>query len=84
MHDCETARLNSMTVNMSSLPIEPLLAEICQTLLSKRRLVLGAPPGAGKTTRVPLALAGLLDGIAGLPDPDRHVGTKADRCPYGR
>lgn len=46
-----------------SLPIEPLLPEIVSTLRSRQRLILGAPPGAGKTTRVPLALAGLLDGF---------------------
>lgn len=56
-----------MTVIMSQLPIEPLLAEICCVLKDKRRLVLAAPPGAGKTTRVPLALAGLIDGFDPLP-----------------
>ncbi len=55
-----------MTVFMSQLPIDPLLPEICATLIARQRLVLGAPPGAGKTTRVPLALAGLVDGIDGL------------------
>ncbi|MEO0938109.1 MAG: ATP-dependent helicase HrpB [Pseudomonadota bacterium] len=38
------------------LPIDPLLPEICRTLADAGRLVLEAPPGAGKTTRVPLAL----------------------------
>ncbi|MEL7099386.1 MAG: ATP-dependent helicase HrpB [Pseudomonadota bacterium] len=38
------------------LPIDPLLPEICATLARAGRLVLEAPPGAGKTTRVPLAL----------------------------
>lgn len=38
------------------LPIEPVLPEICASLAEKRRLVLEAPPGAGKTTRVPRAL----------------------------
>lgn len=55
-----------MTVIMNNLPIEPLLSEIAATLKSRMRLVLAAPPGAGKTTRVPLALAGLIEGIAGL------------------
>jgi ATP-dependent helicase HrpB len=41
---------------MKSLPIEPLLPELCATLASHPSLVLEAPPGAGKTTRVPLAL----------------------------
>ena len=51
----------------TNLPIEPLLPDIAQTLHAKQRLILGAPPGAGKTTRVPLALAGLLDGFEALP-----------------
>lgn len=52
---------------MSVLPIEPLLPEIAETLRQHRRLFLGAPPGAGKTTRVPLALAGLIEGFEPLP-----------------
>ena len=50
-----------------TLPIDPLLPEITQTLRQRQRLVLGAPPGAGKTTRVPLALAGLIEGVERLP-----------------
>lgn len=38
------------------LPIEPLLPKIRQHLASSSALVLEAPPGAGKTTFVPLAL----------------------------
>ncbi|HTO84028.1 MAG TPA: DEAD/DEAH box helicase, partial [Methylomirabilota bacterium] len=38
------------------LPIEPLLPRILETLAIRGTLVLQAPPGAGKTTRVPLAL----------------------------
>ena len=56
-----------MTVFMSDLPIEALLPEIAATLRGHQRLILGAPPGAGKTTRVPLALAGLLDGFDAFP-----------------
>ena len=52
---------------VSDLPIEPLLREISDTLRRDRRLVLAAPPGAGKTTRVPLALAGLIEGFEALP-----------------
>ena len=37
-------------------PIAPLLPEILRSLESASRLVLEAPPGAGKTTQVPLAL----------------------------
>ncbi|MFN7900335.1 MAG: ATP-dependent RNA helicase [Synechococcaceae cyanobacterium] len=38
------------------LPIDPLLPEICHALQPGATLLLQAPPGAGKTTRVPLAL----------------------------
>src|SRR3954468_6497788 len=47
---------------MTPLPIDPRIPEIVASLREQRRLVLVAPPGAGKTTRVPVALvkAGLL------------------------
>ncbi|MEW6730615.1 MAG: ATP-dependent helicase HrpB [Acidobacteriota bacterium] len=38
------------------LPIDPLLPELLKHLRESRCLVLQAPPGAGKTTRVPRAL----------------------------
>jgi len=41
---------------MQPLPIDPLLPEIVASLREKATLVLSAPPGAGKTTRVPRAL----------------------------
>jgi len=41
---------------MSSLPIAALIPEIQSALAAHGRLVLQAPPGAGKTTLVPLAL----------------------------
>src|SRR5499427_4945714 len=48
---------------MQFLPIDPLLPEIVARLRQSPNIVLEAPPGAGKTTRVPPAL---LDGkIAG-------------------
>ena len=37
-------------------PITPLLSQIVASLAATPRLVLEAPPGAGKTTQVPLAL----------------------------
>ncbi|HTP38721.1 MAG TPA: ATP-dependent helicase HrpB, partial [Steroidobacteraceae bacterium] len=39
-----------------SFPITPLLPDICASLAAHPRLVLEAPPGAGKTTQVPIAL----------------------------
>ena len=38
------------------LPIDPLLPDLIDALRDHKRAVLEAPPGAGKTTRVPLAL----------------------------
>jgi ATP-dependent helicase HrpB len=48
---------------MQPLPIDPLLPEIVASLREHPTLVLEAPPGAGKTTRVPRAIfdAGLAD-----------------------
>lgn len=48
---------------MQSLPIDPIIPEILEELKKSANLVLEAPPGAGKTTRVPAAM---LDGrVAG-------------------
>ncbi len=38
------------------LPIDDVLPELCKSLCTQGNLVLAAPPGAGKTTRVPLVL----------------------------
>lgn len=53
-----------MHTTATSLPIEPLLSQIADTLNGQKRLILAAPPGAGKTSRVPLALAGLIKGFS--------------------
>jgi ATP-dependent helicase HrpB len=44
------------------LPIEPLLPELVQRLAAGGTMLLQAPPGAGKTTRVPLALLEAIEG----------------------
>ncbi|HVU82516.1 MAG TPA: ATP-dependent helicase HrpB, partial [Rhodanobacteraceae bacterium] len=43
-------------MNPAEFPITPLLPRICASLAAHTRLVLEAPPGAGKTTQVPPAL----------------------------
>ncbi|GAB2563112.1 ATP-dependent helicase HrpB [Dyella jejuensis] len=43
-------------MNTPIFPIDPLLPDIRSSLAAQPRLVLEAPPGAGKTTQVPLAL----------------------------
>lgn len=44
---------------LDSLPIDAVLPELTRSFATARRLVLEAPPGAGKTTRVPPALLAL-------------------------
>ena len=67
---------------MGSFPIDALLHELCARLHSSGTLILKAPPGAGKTTRVPLALIGELvnaprvEGRVLLIEP-RRLATKA-------
>ena len=43
---------------MSQFPIDALLEQICSAVRPGQTVLLQAPPGAGKTTRVPLALIG--------------------------
>ena len=47
------------------LPVRSALPELRRALAERGAAVLEAPPGTGKTTLVPLALAGLLDGGSG-------------------
>ena len=49
----------------AELPIEPLLPALVQQLPAGATLLLQAPPGAGKTTRVPLALRAALEASHG-------------------
>ncbi|SDW15860.1 ATP-dependent helicase HrpB [Ruegeria halocynthiae] len=55
------------------LPIDDALPELLQALKAHGRAVLQAPPGAGKTTRVPLAIlqAGLCQGRIVMLEPRR-------------
>ncbi|AII48417.1 DEAD/DEAH box helicase [Synechococcus sp. KORDI-52] len=46
---------------MSQFPIDALLARICSEVRPGQTVLLQAPPGAGKTTRVPLALIGAVN-----------------------
>lgn len=49
--------VNSDETNTSDLPVTAILDELKSVLTSHHQAVLQAPPGAGKTTLVPLALA---------------------------
>lgn len=63
---------------MTTLPIETALPDLLSALKSHGRAVLQAPPGAGKTTVVPLAMhqAGIVDGKIIMLEP-RRLATRA-------
>lgn len=62
-----------MSVVSSPLPIDDVLPEVRAAVAARGMVVLQAPPGAGKTTRVPLDLldAGLIAGRILLLEPRR-------------
>jgi len=62
-----------VTDALSPLPIDEALPALLTALHARRMAVLQAPPGAGKTTRVPLAMleAGLCDGRIVMLEPRR-------------
>ncbi|WP_189450261.1 ATP-dependent helicase HrpB [Cognatilysobacter xinjiangensis] len=66
-------------MNRPAFPIDPLLPRIRESLAAHPRLVLEAPPGAGKTTQVPPALldAPWLDGRKILMLEPRRVAARA-------
>lgn len=68
-----------MAGRLEPLPIEALLPEIVGVLARGRALVLQAPPGAGKTTRVPPALvdAGLAAGGCVMLIEPRRIAARA-------
>ena len=53
------------------LPIDIILPELLAALQRHGRAVLQAPPGAGKTTRVPLALLDAVPGRIVMLEPRR-------------
>jgi ATP-dependent helicase HrpB len=71
---------------MIALPIDPVLPELMAALAAHGRAVLQAPPGAGKTTRVPLAMlaAGLTTDKIIMLEPRRlAVRAAAERLAEG-
>src|SRR6185369_390918 len=67
---------------MPTLPIDEILPELLRTLHSHPNCILHAPPGAGKTTRVPLALLDIIPPQAGrivMLEPRRLAAVSAAR-----
>src|SRR5512146_321780 len=63
----------------NSYPIDPILPELKQAIAANASVVLHAPPGAGKTTRVPPALLDLLPGRIVMLEPRRIAAVSAAR-----
>jgi len=71
---------------MSKLPIDEILPELLQAVCSNLNTILHAPPGAGKTTRVPLALLDVIPPEAGriiMLEPRRLAAVSAARWMAG-
>ncbi|MEL6572184.1 MAG: ATP-dependent helicase HrpB [Pseudomonadota bacterium] len=72
---------------MTTLPVDAVLPDLVAALQKHRRAVLQAPPGAGKTSRVPLAMAeaGIIRGKIIMLEPRRlAVRAAADRLAQQR
>jgi ATP-dependent helicase HrpB len=62
-----------------ALPVDTILPEIVDSLKLHRNLVIVAAPGAGKTTRVPPAILGLVSGEVVVLEPRRIAARLAAR-----
>ncbi len=65
--------------SIAALPVDAILPEILESLKRSPNLVIEAPPGAGKTTRVPPALLELVSGEVVVLEPRRIAARLAAR-----
>ncbi|MDD2597753.1 MAG: ATP-dependent helicase HrpB [Kiritimatiellae bacterium] len=56
MNDSPTLHPPAMSTNFDEFPVDQILPQVCASLEAGRNVVLQAPPGSGKTTRVAPAL----------------------------
>ncbi len=63
----------------TSLPVDLILPDVVRSLEGNPNLVIEAPPGAGKTTRIPPALLGLAHGEVIVLEPRRIAARLAAR-----
>ncbi len=68
-----------MAIRKIVLPVDAILPEVIGSLNRHPNLVIEAPPGAGKTTRVPPALLGILSGEVVVLEPRRIAARMAAR-----
>ena len=68
-----------MVKSIAALPVDAILPEILESLRRSPNLVIEAPPGAGKTTRVPPALLELISGEVVVLEPRRIAARLAAR-----
>ncbi|WP_119730935.1 ATP-dependent helicase HrpB [Thermomonospora amylolytica] len=73
-----------MPADRTDLPVRPAIPALHAALARAGAAVLAAPPGTGKTTLVPLALAGALPNVPGGPDGPRRVLVVEPRRPAVR
>jgi ATP-dependent helicase HrpB len=66
-------------IRRSALPVDAILPEIIDSLMRCPNLVIEAPPGAGKTTRVPPALLAIVSGEVVVLEPRRIAARLAAR-----
>ena len=69
-------------MSLPTLPIDEILPELLHSLRTNPNCILHAPPGAGKTTRVPLALLDIIPPAAGriiMLEPRRLAAVSAAR-----
>ncbi len=64
---------------ITPLPIDPIVPEVVALARERGAVVVQAPPGAGKTTRIPPALAAGLEGRVLLVEPRRVAARAAAR-----
>lgn len=64
---------------MGTVPVDTILPELAEALTLASRAILVAPPGSGKTTRVPLFLAKKIDGKILVLEPRRLAARSASR-----
>ena len=68
-----------MTNRKPHLPVDAILPEVLESLRKNPNLVIEAPPGAGKTTRIPPALLELVRGEVVVLEPRRIAARLAAR-----